>query len=864
MYKVHEGKKMENETIEQNDSEIELDRPRLDRLFEKAVMNPVTLVVAEAGYGKSRALNSFLQKKNFCTAWLHFSEYDNDPGQFWNKFTDIARVYSVEMAERLKKLGFPSSEHDTEQFHVREPLIPAERYIIVFDDFHFLQNREVLNYIQRAIVKPQPNSSSIVVSRNEPPLYLDSSSTDISRITQDDLCFTREEIAEYFNLLGLRLPSKTINSVHNDTEGWAFAVHLASLSIKNSRTGNVYMPQVVRSSIFKLIENEIFGRFSPKLQNFLIKLALVDKPTPELLNQIADSGMDGFRMANRMEKSCSLARYDPLHRIYRLHPLFFDYLQSRQDEISEKEKETIWKRTALWCSRNNRWPDAIHYFEKAGDYRALLQTLEVLPSIAPKQSASLLLDVLNRAPPGLSDEFPALRIVHALVLLALEMFEKSKEELLQLVKETEACGNDKENAAMLSTCYANLGFLDSCTCIYTHDYSYVKYFIKAVEYSRMTEIEFAPPANVMTLHSYLCRACESEEMDNFNQAYIEMSRQLIVGRNGCGSGGEELILAEAAFFKEDVSRADELLAKAITKARQNGQFEIESRALFYALRLCLYSGASGQIPKLLGDVEALSTQQWFLNRRYYHDLATGWLYVQTGQAEKIAAWLKKDFEEIDINPMLAGLEILLKAKLYFSQKRYPAALAVLEKMNASAFSIGSFLLGKLERKILEAVCRYRMDDQTAAFKSLEDAWELARHKGLWMPFSEWGKDMRTLAEAALKAAAALKNEQVKIARNDLEKMRRGAAAYAKNLRLVSGQYAPSTKAKKSVSMGTLLSTRERSVLAGLAQGLTREEIARVSSISVNTVKSAIRSIYSKTGAINRADAVRMAAEQGML
>jgi LuxR family maltose regulon positive regulatory protein len=54
------------------------------------------------------------------------------------------------------------------------------------------------------------------------------------------------------------------------------------------------------------------------------------------------------------------------------------------------------------------------------------------------------------------------------------------------------------------------------------------------------------------------------------------------------------------------------------------------------------------------------------------------------------------------------------------------------------------------------------------------------------------------------------------------------------------------------------------ILTGLSQGLTREELAVASSISVNTVKSVIRSIYNKMGAINRADAVRIATAMGIL
>jgi LuxR family maltose regulon positive regulatory protein len=46
--------------------------------------------------------------------------------------------------------------------------------------------------------------------------------------------------------------------------------------------------------------------------------------------------------------------------------------------------------------------------------------------------------------------------------------------------------------------------------------------------------------------------------------------------------------------------------------------------------------------------------------------------------------------------------------------------------------------------------------------------------------------------------------------------------------------------------------------------MTQEEIASVSSLSVNTVKSMIRSVYNKLGALNKADAVRIAAAKGFV
>jgi LuxR family maltose regulon positive regulatory protein len=65
-------------------------------------------------------------------------------------------------------------------------------------------------------------------------------------------------------------------------------------------------------------------------------------------------------------------------------------------------------------------------------------------------------------------------------------------------------------------------------------------------------------------------------------------------------------------------------------------------------------------------------------------------------------------------------------------------------------------------------------------------------------------------------------------------------------------------------MSPSLSPRERDVLVWLSQGLTREEIAATSTLSPNTIKSTIRNVYNKLGAVNRADAIRLGLEAGII
>jgi LuxR family maltose regulon positive regulatory protein len=172
-------------------------------------------------------------------------------------------------------------------------------------------------------------------------------------------------------------------------------------------------------------------------------------------------------------------------------------------------------------------------------------------------------------------------------------------------------------------------------------------------------------------------------------------------------------------------------------------------------------------------------------------------------------------------------------------------------------------MGKIVILALEAVCLYHLHDKEAANRTLEEAYKLAEPNDLYMPFAELGKDMRALVSAALKDRATA------IPRDRLEKIRNNASVYAKKLFAVAEQYNPPPA--KSIAAGSpagsltdSLSPRELDVLTGLSHGLTREEIAGASGISPNTVKSVIRSVYNKLGALNRADAVRIATDSGLL
>lgn len=61
-----------------------------------------------------------------------------------------------------------------------------------------------------------------------------------------------------------------------------------------------------------------------------------------------------------------------------------------------------------------------------------------------------------------------------------------------------------------------------------------------------------------------------------------------------------------------------------------------------------------------------------------------------------------------------------------------------------------------------------------------------------------------------------------------------------------------------------LSAREAEIIALITQGLTNEDITTRAYLSINTVKSYIRSAYQKMGVTRRSQAVRWGMEHGML
>jgi LuxR family maltose regulon positive regulatory protein len=149
----------------------------------------------------------------------------------------------------------------------------------------------------------------------------------------------------------------------------------------------------------------------------------------------------------------------------------------------------------------------------------------------------------------------------------------------------------------------------------------------------------------------------------------------------------------------------------------------------------------------------------------------------------------------------------------------------------------------IEVLVLQALAHQRGGDVAAALESLEHALTLAEPEGYVRIFVDEGPPMAALLEAAVAK-------------------RRIASEYARQLLAAFGKAENTTPIKRASIEA--LSERERDVLRLLATDLEGPEIARQLMVSLSTVRTHTKNIYSKLGVNNRRAAVRRGEELEVL
>jgi LuxR family maltose regulon positive regulatory protein len=840
-----------------------LERFRIHAMLEKALESYIVIISAGEGYGKTCAVNSFLRKYRQPTVWILLSERDNQPVHFWKNYTGAMGQCRPAPASEMRKIGFPKTERQFKKWSgINRTEFGAQKQVIVLDDFHCIRPGPVLDFFQQAMRSPVPNQTLILIGRTEPSFNMTSMllKGSLTRIGADDLLFNEQEVADYFKLWNIALSGEDSAAIYRDTEGWALALGIVATELSK----NSYLPSLSEKSIFRIFADDLFASVSGEIRNYLIKLSLFEQWPLELLRKTAASLSEPYReisaLVTELEKLGTLVTYDYYLRGYQIHRVFLEYLREKLKNIPGDQIREMRALASTWCLENNLKMDAAIHFERMNDYAGLADIIDSFPCIIPQSTAASLLEMINRLlcrenRDEADENFLYLcKIVRGRLLMSLTRFEEAVAVFGENIRQYEALPPDPLALKMLAESWHYLGTIRIIQRRFEAAESYIHCYEQAGKYYQMNPWPLKNNITVFNISSYVIQvACPAApgEFERHISLFAQGVHRAANPLNGYLSGVEELARAELAYFQGALDTAEQYARGAVIRAHEKSQYEIETRGIFFLIRICLHRGTLETLQELWRQSEAMLSVSDNLNRSIVNDINNGWLYTQLGYPEKTAAWLRSRFEESDLFSMFRNFELMAKAKYLYAEKQYRELVAFLDQ-GKSKNSLGTFLLGVLEMNCLEIAARYHLGEEAAALELLEKTYRFAAPHSLNMPFIELGGDMRSLAGLALNANSA-------IPRPWLEDIRSRASAYRKNLFTIAEQFRGEEKTGKMY-----LTRQEQIVLDGLSRGQTREEIAAAIGQPMSAVKSIATRVCGKIGANNRADAVRIASMQRIL
>ena len=841
-----------------------ISRPRLDAILEQATRCKLVYVIAGAGYGKTQAVRQYIeQQEDAIIRWVQLTESDNIGSRYWENLTHSVSFDNSELADRLRELGFPETNARFKQF--AETLKSTEhrsmKTFLILDDFHLIHSTQALTFAERCAYLRIPGACVIIISRNEPEINAVSlfSKGQVSVITEEALRFTDEEASAFLKQRGIAFPQKNLPQIIAVTEGWALAIQLLSLVLKRAPKNLDLALGTMKQNVFKLLEREAFSDFSEIIQKTMVKLSLVSNlPLTILQNLFQDT-----QILRKAPQLASFVWFDSFTGEDRVHPLYWEFLQSKRYILSQEEKLDTYRQAAQWCAENNFSLDAMYYFAKSRDYERMVELLFSHPFKLPHDTCEYFLQILENLDPKNEDRDNVSKLTlkcffTPLLLMGMGKYEEAWERTQDVIWQYE---NDNSAIAikLLYASYSNLVYIDMYACTVTHKYNAPEYIKKSLEYFKQCPL---PPAEtsgafvVADVRSMACLVGVGAELSEFDQ-FLEDARQTALyieeTHHSMYYGYDDLVACELAFYRNQPDAAKNYARQAIAKAREKKQYSIEAMAAQYLLRISLQEGDYPLVKEMLKQLSSHLEIPDFWNRQLLYDLFTGFFYIQIGLPGMAPSWLFMDEKEATSEVRVPARELAISVRGHIALKQYNQALTVLCNSYPREPQ-ERFLLSELTLLLLTAVARLQTGDTSGAMRDFEDAYSLSFDGVFEMPFIELGKNLRPLI------TAASKREEGVIPGEWLVAIDRKAAIYAKKISVITNTF----KGEKNIADSISLSDREREVLGDLYHGLTREEIAANRYLSVNTVKKTLQSVFIKLDANNSVDAIRVALEKKLI
>jgi len=846
---------MHNQLKQQLKKDI-LIRPRIARLFQETENKPLVEVIADAGYGKTQSVLSYVSDIDACVLWVSLKQMDNFSPFFWDSFCDSLDTMNHELAVEFKKNGFPEDYTYLYQFNnaFTKEVSYRKRVILVFDEYHLLVNSAITDFIHNIISMNIKNLTVFLLSRTDFyfPNNLPNKKNSIYKITNEDLAFTLDEVNECFLKLNTNLPYRTIKDIYQKTEGWPIAISLLSLSISEHPQNENLQEQSTKSAVYEIIEKEIFSKHSLDRQKILVKLSFFDSFSIRFIENLTPIVSDKILIALF---SNLLVRYNPHIQAYQFHQVFRSFLKEKTFMLSEQEIRETYQIAGEWFKNQKFKAEALDCFLKFKDYDSVWSI--IIGSISERSRASAdggrgIMEIMHASPDSFIKQNPMTRIVYGLAHSWCGDFKGAVLEFKRIIEEFKAMDKNQQVKEIIGEAYVLLGLhymLFGNTAFY-------ECFKSAYDY--LPEGSHILGKQWMVLNTgdaITLKHGEPHEMEQWVQTLEEAIPYLehLLNKSTCGF--ELVAKAEASYYQGNIDDAEKFAYQAIYRGKEESLVDIVCNSYYILCKIAIFRGDCQKTLELLELSEAYHEKYNTEVQYNIPEIAEGFFYIRAEQFNQVPGWIINGQDYISEN-LFVGLvsDYVIMASCMLMQKKFHELAPFLDKTE-TLYKAGNQYIQLIHVYIIKAIVYRESGDDKRLLEAFTKAYEMSCENKIVMPFVEYGRYMKSLIQYIRNN---LKHE---IPEQWLAVVNSKSSAYARRLKYIRSQY--KSEYLHLIDENTL-SKAQTDILIALSQGMTREEIAENTNTSQNTVKSQIKNIYSKLGAVNGMHAVRIAIGKGII
>lgn len=353
-------------------------RHRLVQRLTEALRGPVTLIAADAGFGKSTLVASFLTKEPRPSIWYRLDRRDSDPSVFAGHLLHGLRPF---LPRRPYSVASGGLGHVT-QWHIAGELLSTTLHrlrtdvVIVLDDYHLLDAPMLQEGMSHLIEMLPARAHLALLSRTQPGLPIARWRADrrVAEIGTEDLRFTEAELRELLvDRHGLPLSDASLHLISARTEGWpagvVLALHEAIVQGPQAAAQSLSTLSGSTREIYDYLIQEAYARQDPSTQRFLLASAVVSQFSVPLLDALLDDAPGEHRkILDHLERShLFIVPLDGERQWYRYHHLFQEFLLRIGTERHGEWVRDVHRRAAGWWERHGDVNEAMTHFIAADE-----------------------------------------------------------------------------------------------------------------------------------------------------------------------------------------------------------------------------------------------------------------------------------------------------------------------------------------------------------------------------------------------------------------------------------------------------------------------------------------------------------------